>query len=767
MRFLLVLLAPIWCLAQQYKDYNYLKSQGPLPSDFTTLSSVKYHQDLRSEKMKSKNSFVDKTKEEFLLKSNYIIDELLMSGKILFGDSVTTYVNKVAAEVLRYEPDLREKLRFYVMKSSVANAFSTNQGIIFVTLGLISQLENEAQLAYVLAHEISHFEKRHTINSYIENEKIFSTRGERRYSSHDSKVKAISNYSKNLELEADSLGIYRYARSEYKPSEVITAFDVMQFSYLPFGDFDFSWDFLTANGKVVIPKKFWLDTIKPIDFSAEESDDTRSTHPNVRTRRDQAETMLKNVKCKGTKTFLQSKELFFRIRNIARYETLLVDLNDRQYIEVVYNALFLLKENPKSMYLRYMLAKALYGAAVYKSDRRFSKVGADYENIEGNSQRCYYLLQKLEDDHLMAMAFRHIYDLHMETKDPFLDRLATDLLKKLAEEHRYSMSTIKEHLVKAPDPEVKEENKNVQVMDSVKTEPQDTSSGDSKYSNLRKKKKEWIERKVTETRERETPVEDKYHYMAFDGLLEEKPFLSMWDRANAEKEKTKEEEKARQTNSRGRTTYSTTKTPKGNHLNIGLDTLVVVDPFFFSADDRQGLKLMDSEQKLLGFTRDIQHCASLSGINMNMLAPKDFKTDDASRFNDLALINDWMDERIDHGETEIIPLHTDMMHPLSEKYNTNYFCYTGVVSVKQRRENSGQLLLYGCIAYPIFPIMAIIALTPQNRTHYYTLVYDISTGKEVISERIILNANSNAGYVNSVMYDQMLQMKKEPKKTGK
>ena len=140
--------------AQKYKDYTPLRSTGTIPSDFTTLSSVKFRADVKEEKMNSKNHYVDNTKEEFLLKSNFIIDELLMSGRVLFNDSVTEYVNKVAAMVMANEPDLREKLRFYVLKSSITNAFTTNQGIIFVTLGLISQLENEAQLGFILCHEI-------------------------------------------------------------------------------------------------------------------------------------------------------------------------------------------------------------------------------------------------------------------------------------------------------------------------------------------------------------------------------------------------------------------------------------------------------------------------------------------------------------------------------------------------------------------------------------------------------------------------------------
>jgi hypothetical protein len=50
----------------------------------------------------AKKSIVD-----FISVSNRSLDELLTSGKVLFGDSISNYLEKIASLLLKDEPDLR------------------------------------------------------------------------------------------------------------------------------------------------------------------------------------------------------------------------------------------------------------------------------------------------------------------------------------------------------------------------------------------------------------------------------------------------------------------------------------------------------------------------------------------------------------------------------------------------------------------------------------------------------------------------------------
>lgn len=54
---------------------------------------------------------------------------------------------------------------FAILDTDEANAFAAPGGYIFVTRGTLRELENEAQLAAVLAHEVAHVARRHIIKA--------------------------------------------------------------------------------------------------------------------------------------------------------------------------------------------------------------------------------------------------------------------------------------------------------------------------------------------------------------------------------------------------------------------------------------------------------------------------------------------------------------------------------------------------------------------------------------------------------------------------
>ena len=85
--------------------------------------------------------------------------------------ALQSYVETVGQRVLQTS-DFREastpeiyrntKFSFKVMDSPVVNAFALPGGYVYVTRGLLSHVQNEAQLAVVLGHEIGHVIARHS-----------------------------------------------------------------------------------------------------------------------------------------------------------------------------------------------------------------------------------------------------------------------------------------------------------------------------------------------------------------------------------------------------------------------------------------------------------------------------------------------------------------------------------------------------------------------------------------------------------------------------
>ena len=89
------------------------------------------------------------------------MDRILSNGVVFYGNKINKYVEKVADELLKDNLTLRKELSFYIVKTSEINAFATDRGEIFITIGLLAQIENEAQLAFVLSHEIIHYKNKH------------------------------------------------------------------------------------------------------------------------------------------------------------------------------------------------------------------------------------------------------------------------------------------------------------------------------------------------------------------------------------------------------------------------------------------------------------------------------------------------------------------------------------------------------------------------------------------------------------------------------
>jgi predicted Zn-dependent protease len=92
--------------------------------------------------------------------------------EIIRDPLITEYVNTVGKNILATIPDLPFTYHFYVIRQHVYNAFATPAGHIFINSGLLEALENEEELAGILAHEIAHVVCRHISQNIDRSPKI-------------------------------------------------------------------------------------------------------------------------------------------------------------------------------------------------------------------------------------------------------------------------------------------------------------------------------------------------------------------------------------------------------------------------------------------------------------------------------------------------------------------------------------------------------------------------------------------------------------------
>jgi predicted Zn-dependent protease len=83
-------------------------------------------------------------------------------GELYNNPILVRYVNSLGQKVVpQGSPNLYS---FRLLLDPVPRAEALSTGTIYISTGLVSMLDSEAQLAYVLGHEIAHVEKRHTYN---------------------------------------------------------------------------------------------------------------------------------------------------------------------------------------------------------------------------------------------------------------------------------------------------------------------------------------------------------------------------------------------------------------------------------------------------------------------------------------------------------------------------------------------------------------------------------------------------------------------------
>lgn len=159
-----------------------------------------------------------------------IASNLLGAAPLLDHPPLQRYVNRVGRWIaLQSErPDL--PWQFGVLDDADINAFAAPGGYVFITKGLLARMNNEAELAGVLAHEISHVLRKHHLQALkkgarrelmadLAGEVIKSKGGDERLGKLVSAGTEL--YARGLdkedEFESDRMGVVLAARAGYDP----------------------------------------------------------------------------------------------------------------------------------------------------------------------------------------------------------------------------------------------------------------------------------------------------------------------------------------------------------------------------------------------------------------------------------------------------------------------------------------------------------------------------------------------------------------------
>jgi predicted Zn-dependent protease len=154
--------------------------------------------------------------------------DISTSGNRIRDPELDAYLKGV---ICRVAPDYCSATRVYVMRQPEFNASMAPNGMMVVWSGLLIRVQNEAQLAAVLAHEVGHYQRRHTLAIFRRARKttnalmaITLLAGGVVPGAADAAVLigmgTLMAHSREQEAEADQIGIERMAKAGYDPREV-------------------------------------------------------------------------------------------------------------------------------------------------------------------------------------------------------------------------------------------------------------------------------------------------------------------------------------------------------------------------------------------------------------------------------------------------------------------------------------------------------------------------------------------------------------------
>jgi len=168
-------------------------------------------------------------------------------GLVLADESANAFVRRVGQSLIPRGLKLeRVSWQFRVLRDPQPNAFALPNGSIYVTTGLLTLIDNESQLAAILAHELTHVMRRHTyIHNRSDRKKFLTMNVMAAVGAYAPggvvgavimvvttvapfiMVATMYGYSRDLEREADLKGIDMMISAEYAPEEMVNVMKLL------------------------------------------------------------------------------------------------------------------------------------------------------------------------------------------------------------------------------------------------------------------------------------------------------------------------------------------------------------------------------------------------------------------------------------------------------------------------------------------------------------------------------------------------------------
>jgi predicted Zn-dependent protease len=157
-------------------------------------------------------------------------------GPIYRAPALESMVNRVGQRLVT-RGGLNGTYRFFILDQPIANAHALPSGYVFVTRGLLALIDDEAELAAAMGHELGHIterhaaqreqQRRHVMDAAIDAAMKSGSISVGRSVARDGLVK-LRSYSRDQELEADRVGTGYITRAGYRGDAIVSLIEKLR-----------------------------------------------------------------------------------------------------------------------------------------------------------------------------------------------------------------------------------------------------------------------------------------------------------------------------------------------------------------------------------------------------------------------------------------------------------------------------------------------------------------------------------------------------------
>jgi len=163
-------------------------------------------------------------------------NEDLLNGAYIYDQRFDKMINRIVSELKSKNKNIPENIHFFISKDLSLNASSLGDNYFVINLGTFYYLQNEEQLASIIAHEIGHLLLKHSHKSIqryhltLKEEAKKQTKEVKREERNKSekawsKLKQIlyeeSSFNRKQEYEADSIGYLLFKNTSFNSTNFV------------------------------------------------------------------------------------------------------------------------------------------------------------------------------------------------------------------------------------------------------------------------------------------------------------------------------------------------------------------------------------------------------------------------------------------------------------------------------------------------------------------------------------------------------------------